>query len=394
MHGHQHELLTFLVLIAGSVSMPILAGRLHVPSAILLILFGLLVGPNVAHLVHDGEVVAFLAEVGFMILMFLAGLEIDFNRIRRRGRRSLLMMLGICLSIFGLAFLSSALMGLHPIFGLALGATSVGLPLAVLGETGKLRTPVGQAVILLGSLGEFLTVIGMTLFYFSFRYGLSIELLIGLAKLGAVWIGVVVVLRGLVAIAWWHPLTFSRLVEQHDGAQIGVRAALLMMLAFSLAALLANVEAIVGAFIAGSILSFVFRGKDALEEKLATVGHGLFIPIFFIVVGMRFDPHEVSWKGLTLALELLGLAVLVKVLPSVWLAREGLSPRQAAGAGMLLAAPLTLVVAIAAIGLDLRVLDSASEGAMLVLAMASGIVCPILFRVISGSTDPKEVADR
>ena len=99
MHGYDHELLAFLVLILGSVLMPIVAGRIRVPSAILLIVYGVLIGPHVGHLVEDEAVVAFLAEVGFMILMFLAGLEIDFNRIRTMGRMSLVTLLLICLAI-------------------------------------------------------------------------------------------------------------------------------------------------------------------------------------------------------------------------------------------------------------------------------------------------------
>ena len=389
MHDSHHELLAFLVLILGSVLMPIIAGRIRVPSAILLIIYGVIVGPHVSHLVEDDVVIAFLAEVGFMILMFLAGLEIDFNRIRQMGRISLLTLFLICVMIFGLAFVASAVLGHHPIFGLALGATSVGLPMAVLGETGLLRTPVGRSVMLLGSVGELLTVVGMTLFYFAFRYGPSIELLKGIGKLAIVWFCVVFVLRSLMALAWWYPRFFSRLVEEHDGAEIGVRAALLLMLLFSLAALLANVEAIVGAFIAGSIISFVFRGKEVLEEKLAIVGHGLFIPIFFIVVGVRFDPHAVSWVGLLMASELLFMAVLVKVLPCIALVRQGLSIRESIGAGMLLAAPLTLVVAIAAIGVELEILDPETNGALLVLAMASGVLCPILFRFLSGVPSPE-----
>ncbi len=390
MHGYDHELLAFLVLILGSVLMPIVAGRIRVPSAILLIVYGVLIGPHVGHLVEDEAVVAFLAEVGFMILMFLAGLEIDFNRIRTMGRMSLVTLLLICLAIFGLAFVASTILGRHPIYGLALGATSVGLPMAVLSETGLLRTPVGRSVMLLGSLGELLTVVGMTLFYFAYRYGPSIELLKGIGKLALVWLCVVFVLRTLMALAWWFPRFFSRLVEEHDGAEIGVRAGLMLMMLFSLAALLANVEAIVGAFIAGSIISFVFRGKEVLEEKLATVGHGLFIPIFFIVVGVRFDPHAVSWEGLIMASELLCMAVLVKVLPCLALGRQGLSMRDSIGTGMLLAAPLTLVVAIASIGVELEILKPDKNGALLVLAMASGVLCPVLFRIISGGK-PKKV---
>jgi len=408
-HGHSHELLAFLILILGSLLMPVLSGRLRVPSAILLIFYGILVGPHVLGLVHDDAVVGFLSEVGFMVLMFMAGLEIDFREIARRGRWPLLLMVLICFAVFALAFVASNMLGLSPIFGIALGAVSVGLPLAILNETGMLRSPLGQTVVLLGSLGEFLTVVGMTVFYFAARYGLSVQLFFGLGKLVVVLALAALALRTLMACAWWWPEWLTKLSLEHKSAQIGVRAALVLMMAFSLMAMLAGVEAIVGAFIAGAVIAFVFRGKEALEHKLSVVGHGLFVPIFFVVVGARFDPATVTVPSLALAGQLLVAALLVKLLPCLALARMGLGLRDVLGTGLLLSAPLTLVVAIAAIGVSLAehqpegatpVLTADGQGALLILAVASGVLFPVIFRLITPSKKseapkaeiPREVA--
>lgn len=387
MHGGADDLTSLLVLLAGAVLMPIIAGRVHVPSAILLIVYGFIVGPSVGRLVAAEGVVPFLAEVGLMVLMFLAGLEIDFNRIRERGPRSLVRIVTICFAVFAFAAAAAWVLELPPLMGLCLGAMSLGLPLAVLNETGRLKSTLGQSVILLGSAGEFLTVIGMTLFALGIRHGLSLGLFVGLGKLVLVLLVIAIVLRTLMALAWWHPRTFSRLAEQHDGAEIGVRASLLLMLVFSLAALFAGVEAIVGAFVAGSVVSFVFRGKEVLERKLSTVGHGLFIPIFFIVVGVRFAPWAIDRESLLLAAQMLGVAALVKVVPAHLLIGQGLSWRQAVSVGMLLAAPLTLVVAIAALGVELGILDESDEAALIVLAAASGLIFPVGFRWLAGRGD-------
>lgn len=390
MHGGDAELLAFLALLAGSLLMPILSGRLRVPSAILLILYGFAAGPVGLAAVHDDRVVGFLSEVGFIILMFMAGLEIDFGEIARRGVRPLLLMLAVCLGTMGLAFLGAHLLGLPPIYGLALAAMSVGMPLAILNETGLLRSPLGQTVVLVGSIGEFLTIVGMTLYYFLSLYGLSLELVLGLGKLVGVLLVSAFTLRTLMAAAWWWPGLLTRIGRDHGGAQIGLRAALLLMMAFSMMALLAGVEAIVGAFTAGAVIAFVFRGKHVLEEKLAVVGHGLFVPIFFIVVGVRFDPSAVSWQSLALAGELLLAAFLVKGIPSLLLLGTGLGLRDTLATALLLSAPLTLVVAIAAIGLELghasgrHVLGHGGAGALVVLAVASGVVYPVLFRLVAG----------
>ncbi|MBW2702743.1 MAG: cation:proton antiporter [Deltaproteobacteria bacterium] len=389
MHGFSADLLMLLVLLGGAFLGPILSSRLRMPSAILLIGFGLLVGPHLLGWVKDTTVVAFLSEVGFILLMFLAGLEIDFNGIRRRGRNSLLLMFSICLVIFGLSFGAAFFLGLHPIFGLAMGATSVGLPLAVLKEMNRLRSPLGQQILLLGSVGEFLTVLGMTLFYFGARYGLSWELAFGLGKL----VGVLLV-AGLTlsignALAWWRPHSFSNLVATHESSEIGVRASLLIMVAFSSLAIWAGVEPIVGAFLAGALIAFVFRGKEVLEEKLSVVGHGLFVPIFFVVVGLRFDPAAVTGPNLLLAGQLLLAVFLARLLPSLSLIRQGLSPREMLGAVSLLSAPLTLVVAIAALGVNLGVINSRDNNTLILLAVMAGVIFPVLFRLLASKQGKK-----
>ncbi|MFC1609587.1 cation:proton antiporter [Myxococcota bacterium] len=377
------DLVALLVLLAGSFLMPVLSGRIHMPSAVLLILFGVAVGPQMLNWVGDGEVVHFLYEVGFIVLMFLAGLEIDFNEIRARGSRQIVVAALICLAIFGLAFVAAFAIGFHPIFGLALGATSVGLPLAVLKETGRLRTATGQRIILLSSLGEFLTLVGMTLMYFGVKYGLSFQLVVGLAKLFGVLAVAGLTLKILMAIAWWKPTRFHALVEADDGSEIGVRAALFMMMTFSVLAILAGVESIVGAFLAGALLAFVLRGKEILEEKLAVVGHGLFVPIFFVIVGLHFDLGVITWKNLLVAGELLAAVFLVRLLPSAVLLREGVSLREMMGTASLLSAPLTLMVAIAALGLEIEALSPEASSTLIVLAVATAVIFPVAFRLLS-----------
>ncbi|HOX43249.1 MAG TPA: cation:proton antiporter [Myxococcota bacterium] len=379
MAGADQHLLSFLVLVAGAAGIPLLAGRLRIPSPVLLVGFGLLVGPQVLGWLHVDEVTGFLGELGLIVLMFLAGMEIDFNGLAARGGRELLWLLAGCLGAFGLAGVACLALELDPIYGLALGASSLGLPLAVLKEVGRLRSPLGQSVILLGSLGEFLTVLGLTLFSLGSRHGFSLELLWALGKLLAVLAVAGAALRSLVALAWWRPQLFAHLVKKEDGSELGVRMTLVLMMAFSMLAWLAGVEAIVGAFVAGAVTAYVLRGKAVLEEKLSAVGHGLLVPVFFTMVGASFEPGLISPDSLLLALELTGLALAVKLLPALVLLRGGLSLRESLAAGMLLAAPLTLVVAISAVALELGAVDGAGRTSLVLLALAAGVVFPIGF---------------
>ena len=234
--GHVH-LTALLALFFGAFLMPILSKRLRIPSAILLIGYGFCCGPNGLSFIPDDAIIGFLNELAFILLMFLAGLEIDFNSIRSKDSRTVRTLFAICLAVFAVAFLSISLLGLPPIYGLILAATSVGLPLAVLKETGHLKTEQGQTIILLGSIGEFLTVIGMTLIYFFNRYGASMELLWGLGRLAVLLAVAGLTLKQLMALAWWKPYLFSRFVDPQDTSEIGVRAALLLMMSFAMLAI-------------------------------------------------------------------------------------------------------------------------------------------------------------
>jgi Kef-type K+ transport system membrane component KefB len=338
-------------------------------------------GPHALEIRTNPATIEFLYELGFIVLMFLAGMEIDFNSLRQRGWQALLSMLFLCIAIFGLAFAGALLFSLHPIYGLAISAISVGLPLAVLRESRALHSPLGQVILLVASMGEVITVIGMTLFYFIVKHGFSTELFWGLGKLAAVLLTAALVLRTLMAAAYWRPKRFSKLVDPHDGTEIGVRAALLLAIAFSSLATTAGVESIVGAFLAGALISFVFRGKQILEEKLGAVGHGLFVPIFFIIVGVHFDPSQITWQTLGLAALLLVAMFSIRLFPSFWLMRQGLSVHEVIKTSCLLSAPLTLVVAISAIGVNLGVLSRKGHGTLILLALASGVVFPVLFRL-------------
>ncbi len=387
MHGASSDLVVLFALLAGSAAMPLLAARIHVPGAVLLIAWGVAVGPHGLGIVLDSPVERFLSQLGFILLMFLAGLEIDVNGLRRRGSRALWVLGGVALLVLLLSMLLALGLGLGPIQGLALGAISVGMPLAVLKETGLLRTRLGQDILILGSIGEFLTVVAMTLLDLGLRHGASTAFLGGLLRLVGFLAVAVLALRILTALAWWHPETATRLVGE-QASEIGVRASLLVMATFSVIALLAGVEPIVGAFLAGALIAVVLRGKEVLEEKLSVVGHGFLVPIFFVGVGIRFDPGVITPASMAVVGGLLLAVFLSRAVPALLLLGQGTTLRNALATAALLSCPLTLVVAIATLGADLGVIDARARGTLVLLGMASAVVFPLAFRGLASRPGP------
>ena len=382
------QAVTLLVISLGAFVVPLLSGRVGVPAAVGEIAFGMLVGPYVLGVVAETEFFGFLAEFGFAFLMFLAGLELDFASLERKGGRVILVSVGVASLTLGLAFLAAFRMGWSPFFGIVLGATSIGLVLVTLRETGAARSDFGQTVILVGSIGEFFTIIIATLYNIVFRFGFGLAFVEELIRLIAVFVIAYLVLRTLRLLVWWFPSQFSRMIDIEDPSEVGVRAGLALMIAFVAVSEILGMEAILGAFLAGALFSFVFREKGILETKLAGIGHGFFIPVFFIYVGVSFNLGALGNREIYPLLgQILILSLLVKAIASITLVATHFGPRQIAGASLLLATPLTLLVAIAALGLELGALDELESASIILVAVLSGLLFPTAFKKLGISSD-------
>ncbi len=387
MNGHG-ELLTLLLLLGVSVLGPVLALRMRLPTAVVLMLAGIGFGPVGLGVLQDTPAVSFVSEFGFLVLMFMAGMEIDFDAIRTAGRAALVVPVLLVLGVFAGALLAGRLAGLGSIEVLVISAISVGMPLAVLQETGLGATAIGRHIMLAASIGEFVCILAITGLEVVSHEGTGLHMLGKVVKVGLLFVVSGALIRWARALVWWYPKPFKRLLEHHDVAELGVRVGLVIMLSFVMMAAFAGVEPILGAFIGGAMVGFVLRQKHVLEGKIAALGNGLFIPIFFVVVGVRFDASALDGAAVGEALFLALLAGLSKIVPSLVFARRASSLRDRLAAGCLLSAPLTLVVAIGTIGRELQLIDARKQASILLVAMLVSIVFPILFRLLAARPEP------
>jgi Kef-type K+ transport system membrane component KefB len=385
---HAHDAVVLLVFALGAFSIPILFNRLGLPAAVGEILYGLAVGPQALALVRDEPFTAALAELGFAVLMFLAGLELDFSRIEKEGARRLgaaALAVGV---LNGVAFALALALGYPPFLGIAFAAVSVGILLVTLAEGGHTRSGLGQTIILTGSLGEFASILLLTGFSFYHRHGVGGRLATELAKLGALLVAAYLVMLVLRTLIWWWPGRFARVVRTHDPSEIGVRSGMALMLVFVALATLLGVESILGAFVAGALFAAVFRDKGILETKMASLGHGFFVPVFFIWVGTQFDLRAVARADVLVAV--VGFAacsVIAKLAGASVLALRGLGPREVVSAALLLASPLTLLVVVGRIGVEVKALDPGTASGLVLLAMISSVVFPTAFRLLVPAQD-------
>ena len=373
-----------LLTIAGfAFVIPILSGRIGVPAVVGEIICGILLGALGLSVEGEGQIIIdFLASFGLIFLMFLVGMEIDFSIIETRGPKSFIIGFFIFLFTIAISVYLTSRLGYFDsryqdrIFSaLLLSSSAVGLTVPTIKELGMLKTDYGQTILVSAFIADFATVLLITVYTLYLQKGLTMEMLM----IALVFILFFAVYQlGKLAI-WHYPERLSAWFKSDQPSEIGVRASFALLLVFVALSEIANVEAVLGAFLAGVMLSLLFRGGTILEQKLYGIGYGFLIPIFFINVGMQFDMGALAKGGIYLIPALISVALAVKIVPSflliVWY-----SVRESIAAGILLSSRLSLIIAMAAIGLELHLIDKAMESAIILLALITSIMCPTAFR--------------
>jgi Kef-type K+ transport system membrane component KefB len=373
------EQATSLVLIASAVFfLPLVATRLRAPAVVLELLFGIVIGP-ITGWIHGTELLDLLAQLGLFLLMFLAGFEIDFGALERQGKARVLMLLGIFFLTLGVSQWLTYQLGYDWFMVLVLATTSVGLVVPTLRSTRRIATRLGQYILVSAIFADFLTLVMVAMLALVKRHGWGL----GLLKMPVLFIAITIVLRTLRLAVWWHPHRFQRLFAADDPEELGIRASLALMLAFVGLSLALDVEPILGAFLAGTVFALVFRNPGHLQQQLNGFSFGFFIPIFFINVGLRFELTLLEdWETLMRAMQLIVVAFGVKILPSLLFLLRGLTLRETLAAGVLLSARLSLIIAVATIGVELGFISIEDRAIAILLAAVSATVAPTLFRAL------------
>lgn len=370
--------LPLILMTTGAIAMPAVARKLAIPVAVAEIVFGVMIGQSGFDIAGDpnNPFIKFLAELGFTFFLFLAGLEIDFRGFERKGLRSLALPFFLSVGAFVLAIGAAHLLGWGLWVGLAIGATAVPLLLAVVREARLGGTELGNTMITFAAMGELLTIVALSLVEITeHSHGLR-DTGIGIGRMLLLCVAVVVVTGLLRTLLWWFPNSFTRLVAHDDPSEIGVRVGYFLMFVFVGLSMAAGVEPFLGAFVAGAMLSYVVREADALEHKVASMAYGFFVPVFFIHVGLRLEiTPQLMWDNAGAMLGIVVLMALVKVIPGSLLFLRGLKLREVTATSLLLAAPLTLVIAI----MDLGVRAGAVSNTLSAKVITAGILASLLF---------------
>jgi Kef-type K+ transport system membrane component KefB len=389
-----------LIVVAVAFLAPLLLGlfpRLQLPSVVLEIVAGIVVGPSVLGLAKVDQAVQVVALLGLGFVLFLAGLEIEFEKLRgpvlKLTAAAFALSFAIALAVaFGLK--AAGLVDTPLLVAIILCATSLGVLVPVLKDAGEVGTAFGQLIIAAASIADFGAIILLSIF-FSGQGGTGSTLLLlgALFALAGVVFGVV---RGAE-----HSMRLRQdLVRLQDTtAQIRVRAALVLFVGFAALADSLGLEVILGTFVAGAIVSLVDRDQvmthPGFRRKLEAVGFGFFIPAFFVTSGVRFDLGALTSSASSLVMVPIFLVALLAVrgIPAL-LYRRALDGRHAAIAGVMQATSLPFIVAATAIGMDLHLIDAAGSAALIGAGLLSVLIFPLTGLLLLRRAAPRPAPER
>ena len=390
-----------VLIIAGiAVLVPVVLGlmpRLPLPDPVLEVIAGIVVGPAVLGWVRVDAPVQVLSDLGLGMLLFLAGLEIDVERLR-----------GPLARLAGAAFAVSVVLALacayafrlagqvtHPLLlAIILMSTSAGLLLPLLKDTGQEATQFGQLVMTAAALAEIVPIMLLSLF-FSAASKTTADQLVSLA----IFLTLLVLIG--VALGRVRRLEVPARLLNHladSSAQLRVRAALTLALACGVLAYRFGFASILGAFAAGLLVRLIeisgHTPHPQFQIKLEGIGFGFLIPIFFITTGVEFQLKALLANPSAIAevpLFLVAL-LLVRGLPAL-LYRRFAGARRAVAAGLLQATTLTFVIVASQIGLLTGKITPTAAASLLAAGLLSAALFPAGAQRIMSRGPAPEAAD-
>jgi Kef-type K+ transport system membrane component KefB len=354
---------------------------LRLPSPVLEIVAGIIVGPSVLDWAQNDETVAVMATLGLAFLLFLAGIEIEFDRLRGKVLRLTALAFAVSLAIAvvaGLGLKAAGVVQTPLLVAIILSATSLGVIVPVLKDAGEISSTFGQLVIAAGSIADFGAIILLSAFFSGHGSTGSTLLLIGFL------FGIAAAVYVFVRRAERSRAVMRDLLRLQDTtAQIRVRAAVVLMVGFAALAQQFGLEAILGAFAAGAVLSLVDQDRQMthpqFRTKLEAMGFGFFVPVFFVATGIKFDLNALLDHPSNLVKVPIFLAALLAVrgLPAI-VYRSAIGGDRSVVAGILQATSLPFIVAATTIGVDMGLMGSAEQSALIAAGLLSVLLFPLI----------------
>lgn len=376
---------TLLVIAVIAFTAPLLttlAPWLRLPTLVIEILLGIVVGPQVLNLVEITAPIQLISDIGLASLIFLAGFELDPARVVGTPMR--LAVTGWAMSVgLGLAaaaaLIATDIVQAELYVGLALTTTALGTLLPILRDSGLLATRFGTQMLAVGSVGEFLPIVAVAVALSDGNPFVSV------LSLSAFTIVAVLALRQ--AGRPHHPRVQAALGSTlRTSGQLYIRAAILFVSLLTFVASELGLDFLLGAFTAGAVFRLLMvtgatsEQTEQVEAKLEALTLGYLVPIFFVTTGVAYDLHALtsSPTGMLKVPIFLGLLLVVRGVPVALYRRAVPDRNERTALAFFSATGLPLIVAITSIGVAAHKMRTSTAAALVGAGMLSVVVFPII----------------
>lgn len=387
------EFFSLVIVVVAAFLTPIIVNRLNVtflPVVVAEILMGIIIGNSFLGLVHKDEMLNILSTLGFIFLMFLSGLEIDFSAFKKdtrkrqgidKNEKNLPSHLQLALTVFSLIMVLSIILAFAfkwlgfvddvLLMVIIISTISLGVVVPTLKEMNIMRTTIGQFILLVAVLADLFTMVLLTIYG-----GINGE------GGGSIWLSAILIV--FTAIFYLLGSVFKRLNFMQclmgGTTQIGIRAIFALIILLVALAEGVGAEYILGAFLAGVVVSLL-KPDEEIIHTLDSFGYGFFIPIFFIMVGVDLDiPSLIKEPSLLIIIPILILSFIVSKLIPVLFIRRWFDTKTTIASAFLLTSTLSLVIAAAKIAEELKAITSEMSGILILSAIITCVFVPVVFK--------------
>ncbi|GIN57439.1 putative Na(+)/H(+) antiporter YjbQ [Lederbergia ruris] len=385
------SLFSLVIVLIFAFLTPLVLDRFRIsfmPVVIAEIIMGLIIGKSGFDLIRGGSWLDILSTLGFIFLMFLSGLEIDFSAFKMSNKKikmsngktepnrltvSIVIFLGIFVLSIGLSYLFVWMGLIDNVFlmTLIISTISLGVVVPTLKEANVMKTGIGQIILLIAVIADLVTMILLAVFV-----SLSGD------NQGNMWLLLILFVAGVILYFVGRRFKNRSFIERLSTGtvQIGTRAIFTLIIVLVALSESLGAENILGAFLAGTLVSLL-NPKPEMVRQLDSFGYGFLIPIFFVMVGVDLDLWSLlSNKELLLLIPLLLIGLLVSKIFPVFILRKWYDTKTVLAASFLLTSTLSLVIAAAKIAERMDVITAEMSSTFILVAVISCIVTPIFFK--------------
>ena len=391
-----YDFLLFVAIILLSTKIfSLLSQKVNMPQVVGALLVGVLLGPSCLNILHETDFLTKSAEIGVIFLMFLAGLDTDFDDLKATGKSAVIIAFVGVLIPLGSGFLTYFLFfhGERPdtmIFlesafvGIVLTATSVSITVETLREMGKLKGKMGTSILGAAIIDDILGIIALTVIT-SFTVP-GVEIMVVLLKIFLFFV--------FIAVCGFFVFRLFRKLEIVYGTKrrVAIYAVVFCLLLSYISEVYFGVADITGAYFAGLILCNVTETKSYIASKINITSYMFFTPIFFASIGIKTVITGMSQKLILFTLALLIVAILSKIVGCGLGAKIcGFSNMDslAIGVGMISRGEVALIVAQK--GEQAGLISSTLFPAIVLVVIVTTLITPILLKAVVYMKEQKKV---